>query len=307
MKVTAPSLSPPLTAKRAPSEALAQGQITAVDEWTRFMALWCGAGQTEPTIGLGDGGEVLALYRGLRLRSVFQPIYTVSALQPVAFEALIRAETVVDAQTVPPDQLFAQAASNAEGVLLDRLCRFLHLLNFARQSPGSAALYLNLSATHLQALHQGQHGQFLTAMHALCPVDPTRIILEITEAQFDDRDQLGAIVSTFKERGYRVAIDDFGARHSNFDRLWALTPDIVKIDRELLLQADRNPRVRRVLPKVVDIIHDLDATVVCEGIETPEQHQLAFSAGVDLVQGFLFAQPSAALHVQRSAFDSPGV
>jgi EAL domain-containing protein (putative c-di-GMP-specific phosphodiesterase class I) len=82
---------------------------------------------------------------------------------------------------------------------------------------------------------------------------PQRIILKILETQFDDRDKLHQIVQTFKERGYRVAMDDFGARHSNFDRLWALTPDIVKIDRELLLQADANPRVRKILPKVVDL------------------------------------------------------
>lgn len=277
-----------------------------VHEWTRFMATWCGSGQARPTIALSGAGEVLAHYRGLQLRSVFQPIYTVSTLQPVAFEALVRAQTIDGAQTVRPDLLFSGATSEADGVLLDRLCRFLHLLNFERQSPEAAALYLNLSTTHLQALQHGQHGQFLTALHALCPIDPTRIILEITEAQFDQPEKLGAIVSAFKELEYRVAIDDFGARHSNFDRLWALNPDIVKIDREMLLQADTNPRARKVLPKVVEIIHDLDATVVCEGIETPAQHQLAISAGVDLVQGFLFARPGRELW-QRPVVAHPGL
>ncbi|MES2877134.1 MAG: EAL domain-containing protein, partial [Pseudomonadota bacterium] len=253
-----------LIANPVPSAWTPQGASDQAQEWTRFMADWCGTAQARPTLIPGVGGEVLARYRGLQLRSVFQPIYTAATLAPVAFEALVRAQTIDGAQTVRPDLLFAEVTSEAEGVLLDRLCRLLHLLNFERQSPGEAALYLNLSANHLHTLHQGQPGQFLSAVHALCPIEPTRIILEITEAQFDDRDKLSAIVAAFKERGYRVAIDDFGARHSNFDRLWALTPDIVKIDRELLLQADSNPRVRRVLPKVVEIIHDLDATVVCE-------------------------------------------
>lgn len=288
-----------LIANPVPSAWAPQGASDQAHAWTRFMADWCGAAQARPTLIPGVGGEVLARYRGLQLRSVFQPIYTAATLAPVAFEALVRAQTIDGAQTVRPDLLFAEVTSEAEGVLLDRLCRLLHLLNFERQSPGEAALYLNLSANHLHTLHQGQPGQFLSAVHALCPIEPTRIILEITEAQFDDRDKLSAIVAAFKERGYRVAIDDFGARHSNFDRLWALTPDIVKIDRELLLQADSNPRVRRVLPKVVEIIHDLDATVVCEGIETLSQHQLAIRAGVDLVQGFLFAKPARDLQQQR--------
>ena len=282
---------PPLIAEPALSKGAHPNALTEAVEWTRFMVDWCGRAQARPVIFSDAGGEVLAWHGGLQLRSVFQPIYHATTLQPVAYEALIRAQTIDGGQAVRPDLLFRQVTSEADGVLLDRLCRFLHLLNFERQSVHAASLYLNLSTSHLQALQQGQHGQFLDAMHDLCTVAPKRIILEITETQFDHPQQLGAIVMAFKGRGFRVAIDDFGARHSNFDRLWALTPDIVKIDRELLLQADTNPRVRKVLPKVVEIIHDLDATVVCEGIETLSQHQLALSAGVDLVQGFLFAKP----------------
>ena len=75
-------------------------------------------------------------------------------------------------------------------------------------------------------------------------------------------------------------------------------PDIVKIGRELLLQADTNPRVRQVLPKVMEVIRALDATVVREGIETLSLHPLALSAGVDLVHGFLFAKPCSRLFPQ---------
>jgi EAL domain-containing protein (putative c-di-GMP-specific phosphodiesterase class I) len=198
---------------------------------------------------------------------------------------------------VSPDELFASHSSPAQGVLLDRICRFIHLLNFERQVQDWAALYLNVSTTHLQALEQGQHGAFMRAVQTLVPLPPERVILEIVETRFDDRDRLGRIVETFKNRGYRVAIDDFGARHSNFDRLWALTPDIVKIDRELLLQADINPRVRGILPKVVDIIHDLQAHVVCEGIETAKQHALATNSGVDFVQGYFYDRPERHLKI----------
>jgi EAL domain-containing protein (putative c-di-GMP-specific phosphodiesterase class I) len=170
------------------------------------------------------------------------------------------------------------------------------LINFSKQCDDSASLYLNVATSHLQTLQPGKHGSFLSAMQALCAIAPGRIILEVTETQFDDSQALFEIVQTFKSRGYPIAIDDFGARHSNFDRLWALTPDIVKIDRELLLQADGNPRVRKILPKLVEIIHDLEASVVCEGIETSQQRDLAQSAGVDLVQGFLFARPARLLH-----------
>jgi EAL domain-containing protein (putative c-di-GMP-specific phosphodiesterase class I) len=282
-------------ADAAPASVFAPDGFTSVDELTHFFAPWCASDQVAPQIGfIGAGAEreVVAVHAGLLLHSVFQPIFSVSTRQPVAFEALIRARSRHTGETLSPDALFSLARTRAQGVLLDRLCRMIHLINFERQSRQSAALYLNLATMHLQALHQGQHGSFMDAMQALCPLALERIILEITETQFDDRDALNNIVQTFKRRGYRVAIDDFGARHSNFDRLWALTPDIVKIDRELLLQADGNPRVRKILPKVVEIIHDLDAEVVCEGIETRQQQELAISAGVDLIQGFGLAKPT---------------
>jgi EAL domain-containing protein (putative c-di-GMP-specific phosphodiesterase class I) len=262
--------------------------------WTRFLADWCEPNQQAPRVGyLGDGDErdIVAMHNGYVLRSVFQPILSAPGLQPVAFEALVRAQQRHNHQMVSPEALFSRHSLPAQGVLLDRICRFIHTLNFEHQAHGWAALYLNVSTTHLQTLERGQHGAFMSAVQAVVPLPPERIILEILENQFDDRDRLSRIVDTFKSRGYRVAIDDFGARHSNFDRLWALTPDIVKIDRELLLQADANPRVRNILPKVVDIIHDLQAHVVCEGIETAQQHALATDAGVDFVQGYFFARP----------------
>lgn len=245
--------------------------------------------------GTDAAREIVALHDGLVLRSAFQPIFSASPLQPVAFEALVRAHIIFDGHPVAPDELFASPRTQAQGVLLDRVCRLIHLLNFERQASDSQALYLNLSTAHLQTVQQGEHGSFLNATQAICTLPAARVILEILETQFDDRDGLNQIVQTFKGRGYRVAIDDFGARHSNFDRLWALSPDIVKIDRELLLQADSNPRVRKILPKLVEIIHDLQAHVVCEGIETAEQHALAVDSGVDLVQGYFFARPAGGL------------
>ena len=63
------------------------------------------------------------------------------------------------------------------------------------------------------------------------------------------------------------------------------------IPGSFIVQSEVNPRARKILPKLVEIIHDLGAQVVCEGIETKGQHELAVSVGVDLVQGFYYAIP----------------
>lgn len=231
-------------------------------------------------------------FRGLRLSSVFQPLLDAAALTPLAHEALLRVNDVAG-NPLSPASAFSLPKSSDEAVYFDRLCRIVHALNFIRQAaPGD--LFLNVSGGHLLGVNSG-HGEIFERLLRMCGLKPQQIILEVLEARVDDIARLNEAVAAYRERGYRVAIDDFGAEHSNFDRLWRLTPDIVKLDRSLILQGINNQRARRILPKIVDIIHELGALVVCEGIETPEQHKLAIDAGADLVQGYLYARPSPRL------------
>ena len=92
-------------------------------QWTSFLANWCEPGQAVPRIGFqgtGAEGEIVALHEGLVLRSAFQPIFSASPLQPVAFEALVRAHIVRGGQSVSPYELFSSPRTQAQGVLLDR-------------------------------------------------------------------------------------------------------------------------------------------------------------------------------------------
>ena len=233
-------------------------------------------------------------YRGMRLSSVFQPLFAADTLQAQAHEALLR---VVDngGQPLSPAAAFAIPDSASDVVYFDRLCRIMHALNFVRQAQPGAELFLNVSGRHLLGVSQGGHGETFERLLHQCGLKPEQVILEVLEARVDDISRLNDAVAAYRERGYRVAIDDFGCEHSNFDRLWRLTPDIVKLDRSLIVQGTTNERARRILPKIVDIIHELGAQVVCEGIETSEQHRLAIDAGADLVQGYYYARPSPLL------------
>lgn len=241
-----------------------------------------------------DARGVSGRYRGLRLHSAFQPLQSATTLQPAAHEALLRVRGAGN-RAVPPADAFALPDTPGEVVYLDRLCRTLHVLNFVRQDGGGGMLYLNVSGRHLLSVGEGRHGRAFETLLGCCGIRPDRIVLEIVESGVDDLHPLQAAVGAYRARGYRVAIDDFGCQHSNFDRLWRLEPDIVKLDRSLIVQSAGNPRVRRILPKLIDIIHDLDALAVCEGIETAEQHRLAIDAGADLLQGFHYARPSPRL------------
>lgn len=265
-----------------------------IDDLIAYFAEWNG----RKTAGVSplrfDEHGVFGRYRDLHLYSAFQPLQSATTLLPAAHEALLRVRDAGN-RSMSPAQAFALPGSPEEVVYFDRLCRMLHVLNFVHQDGGDGTLYLNVSGRHLLSVGEGGHGRTFETLLSFCGIRPDRIVLEIVESGVDDLHHLQAAVRAYRARGYRVAIDDFGCQHSNFDRLWLLEPDIVKLDRSLIVQSDSNPRVRRILPKLIDIIHDLDALAVCEGIETTEQHRLAIDAGADLVQGFHYARPSPQL------------
>lgn len=244
-------------------------------------------------LGMADG-QACGRYDDLQLHSVFQPLFHADTLEPMAYEALLRARKA-DGTPVPPPEAFRYPETPQEIVYFDRLCRTVHAVNFAGQAHMGETLYLNVDARHLLSVEGGTHGAAFEGLLRHCGLKPTQVVLEILESGIGDLGRLAEAVTAYQQRGYRIAIDDFGCQHSNFDRLWQLTPDIVKLDRELLVQSSSNPRARIILPKLIEIIHDLGGLVVCEGIETADQHDLAIRSGADLLQGFYYARPAFAL------------
>ena len=258
-----------------------------------FNAGQGGTGPLRRYLDIRDG-RALGYFSGLHLHSVFQPLLDAATLRPVAHEALLRAKGQ-DGTPVPVDHALGRAKTKEEVIYLDRLCRVMHAVNFAYQDHGGGSLFLNIDGRHLLSVEVERLGIAFEGLLRQCGLKPTQVVLEIIESRIDDLDRLIDAAAAYQERGYRVAIDDFGCQHSNFDRLWQLSPDIVKLDRSLIVQAATRPRARLILPKLVEIIHDLGALAVCEGIETAEQHTLATDSGVDLLQGYFYARPAPEL------------
>jgi EAL domain-containing protein (putative c-di-GMP-specific phosphodiesterase class I) len=240
-----------------------------------------------------ENGRVEAEHAGIRLGSAFQPIVDANSGRLIGHEALLRPRRDRDtaAEAVPPEAFFARFDEGEGIVRLDRLCRILHTLNFSAQQPIGGDLFINVHPRHLLAI-SGEHGAFFESVLRRCGLAPERVVIEILESSVDDLSRLQAALASYQRRGFRIAIDDFGCRHSNFDRLWQLRPDIVKLDRSLIVAASEQLRVRRILPRLVDIIHELDAVTVVEGIETADQLTLARDSGADAVQGYLLGRPA---------------
>jgi EAL domain-containing protein (putative c-di-GMP-specific phosphodiesterase class I) len=227
-------------------------------------------------------------YNDFVLKSAFQPIISIPHRRTVGYEGLIRPENSAG-HRISPLALFDSVADSSEGLKLDRICRNLHAHNFGFQENGDKWLFLNLDSQSISD-KQPDPG-FMTQLFESSGLKPSQVVVEILESQVHDRAYLVSFIRNLKKLGCLIAIDDFGAGHSNFDRVWELEPDIVKVDRSLIVRAAINAKVKRVLSSIVSMIHGSGSLVILEGIETREQALLAMEVGADMVQGFYFSKP----------------
>lgn len=255
-----------------------------------------------------DGGQFIARHQDFVLHSHFQPIYSFAHRRVVGHEGLMRAWTKVGKQ-LSPYTVFASARTEPELVTLDRLSRLLHGQNFAHlyNAADEPPQWLFLNAEPNAFAHAGQYGRFFPEMLESLALRPEQVVVEVLETAIENNRQLARAVDYFREMGCLIAIDDFGAGHSNVDRIWRLRPDIVKLDRALIADATENREARQIMPGLVNLLHEAGALVLAEGIETHTEAMLALEADCDLVQGYYFAMPGPGLisaHEPNSLFES---
>lgn len=241
-----------------------------------------------------ERGRWMAEAAGLRLRSAFQPIYSLAHGRAVGHEALLRAEDGAG-RPVPAPVALRGNGSFAHRLLADRSARLIHALNFAEAAPAAHWLFLNLQPQILASVPIERHTGFQQRLRERTGLAPHQIVLEVIEqAVPEDVDFEGRLAGARRD-GSLIAIDDFGAGHSNLDRVWRLRPAIVKLDRSLVRRGALDAQARRVVAQMVALLHHCGALVLMEGVETREEALLAFEANADLVQGDLFAAPAERL------------
>ena len=231
------------------------------------------------------------------LSSHFQPIFSLAHRRPVGYEGLIRA-TDPQGRPVRPYELFSKAPHGEARIRLDRQCRALHVRNFGKLGNARSWLFLNVDP---QVATEGpRFGSFFAEMLASNDFPAHRVAVELIETPFEDELRLASAVEYYRKLGCLVVIDDFGAGYSNFDRIWRLRPDIVKIDREMTRRVTVEPLARRMFTGIVQVLHEAGALVCVEGIETEAEALCAIDANADLIQGDYFAPGSSELLAENA-------
>jgi diguanylate cyclase (GGDEF)-like protein/PAS domain S-box-containing protein len=128
---------------------------------------------------------------------------------------------------------------------------------------------------------------------------PSQLGLEITETAI--MEQPGSVVdklASIRALGVRIYIDDFGTGHSSLSRLKQLPISVLKVDAAFVRDMVEDASDRAIVRATVALAHEMDMTVVAEGVETVEQLRLLREIGCDGVQGYLLARPMPADQVE---------
>lgn len=231
------------------------------------------------------------VFRQANVTPRFQPVVALGTGAVTGYEALARgpAGTALEA----PLALFAAAAEAGRVEELDRLCCSAALDGASGGDGGPAItgkLFLNVNPAQAGS---PEFLRFLLARVARAGVHPRSVVLELTEfAHSPDLSVLMDGIDAWRGAGFRVAIDDAGAGHSDLRVVAEIVPDIVKIDRGLVRGIDTHRGRRAAVWALVQLATSLSMETVAEGIETEGELGVLRALGVDHGQGFLFGRPA---------------
>ena len=151
-----------------------------------------------------------------------------------------------------------------------------------------ATVYLNVSA------HTVMHPEFcniFTNFVESLNLKPNEFGLEVTEtAELGDTQTASDSLKKLKEKGIKIALDDFGAGYSSLRYLKDLPVDVVKLDK-MFTGNIQDPVTGKLTSFVVEVCNTLSMEMIGEGIETEEQKKALMEIGCQIGQGFLMHKP----------------
>ena len=117
--------------------------------------------------------------------------------------------------------------------------------------------------------------------------------IEITESAIaSGEDFLGQQIKKFRDDGYQVWMDDFGAGYSSLNNLKVYDFDVLKIDMNFLRSFENNKKSKVILATIVNMAKELGMHTLAEGVETQEQYDFLKRIGCEKLQGYLFGKPT---------------
>lgn len=212
------------------------------------------------------------------LAIVFQPVVELRTGRTVGFEALSRFPNL------GPEAMFAEAWRQGRGQALELKAISMALASMDRL-PSDAWLSVNVAP---QTILSRAFFDLLEGVPA------SRLVVEITEHDaVANYAEVSDALEGVLDRGVRLAIDDVGSGYASLSHIVELSPDILKLDGVFTRGVESEIARRALANAFVRFARDIDAMLVVECIETPQELRTLQALGIGYGQGFHLGRPAA--------------
>ncbi len=226
-----------------------------------------------------------------RFEVYYQPIYEYRSGAYHTAEALARLEDPV-LGSIPPKEFIRVAEKNGTvlqigELLFEKLCMFISQNHLSTLGVD----YVSFNLSSVQCMQKDLTNRLWTILNKY-GVPAYFINLEITEETATENvETIRYTIDELRKIGFSVSLDDFGTGSANITSFYDFSFDLIKVDRNILWNGDKNDDGNLILHNTITIAKRLSRSIVVEGVETETHKEKLSKLGVDFVQGFLFSKP----------------
>jgi EAL domain-containing protein (putative c-di-GMP-specific phosphodiesterase class I) len=228
---------------------------------------------------------------GRKLRTVWQPVFSLKERAVLGHEALIRGPVGADLEM--PDALFTAAREGDMLLELENLC-LETIFSALPRAVRAGTLFVNASARLLT------HPVFLDDRHlAEMKRAHSAVVIEVSEKEIVwNYPAFREVLERLRTAGFRFAIDDAGSGYSGLESILQLRPEFIKVADSIVRNVHADSIKREVLSGLLSLGRQIGAALIAEGIEQDEELRSLEALGIPYGQGFLLGRPAARVSSQ---------
>ncbi len=217
----------------------------------------------------------------------FQPIYQLKPFRLFGLEVLSRPQC--QGALSNPEALFKVAMRFGCYYELEMIV-WKKALAVAQQTFGAEHLFLNCNPYLIESKDANRIKEVFNGFDMV----QRHVFLEVTErSAISVYANFLKQVASFREQGFKIAVDDVGAGYSSLDVIVQTKPEVVKIDKHIINGVAHDHFKRSLVRLMVEFCVESGIICIAEGIETKEDLDIVMGLGVGLGQGYYFKKPSS--------------
>lgn len=219
-----------------------------------------------------------------RLTFAYQPIIDVRSGAVFGYEALLRP---LMREIHTPREVLTLAKDQSKLYQIEKLT-LSYTLNWYKKNQrqmGARKLFINRITS--QKLSKEDMGE----LEALMENTYDHLVMEVTNTEQSDDSEFNEKIKRIRDRGYGLALDDYGPGFHKGNFLLSLSPDFVKLDMTLVRNVDTDTTRQDLLRQIISFAESNNIGVIAQGVETHEELEMIIALGAHYVQGYYTGRP----------------